>query len=75
MLTNHGSLSVSFYGDPEKPALVTYPDVALNRKLGDIQNEHFVVCFYLEKLDIMRFQHIYLKVLIAVALNLFFCIF
>ncbi|RWW27663.1 hypothetical protein GW17_00007896 [Ensete ventricosum] len=30
VLTNHGSLSVSFYGDPEKPALVTYPDVALN---------------------------------------------
>ncbi|OVA08469.1 Ndr [Macleaya cordata] len=28
--TGHGSVSVAVYGDPDKPALVTYPDVALN---------------------------------------------
>ncbi|CAL4952105.1 unnamed protein product [Urochloa decumbens] len=28
--TRHGPLSVSVYGDEDKPALVTYPDVALN---------------------------------------------
>lgn len=28
--TRHGSVSVAVFGDPEKPALVTYPDVALN---------------------------------------------
>ncbi|XP_072985880.1 protein NDL2-like isoform X3 [Typha latifolia] len=30
ILTNHGSVSVTVYGDQYKPALVTYPDVALN---------------------------------------------
>ncbi|KAG6538980.1 hypothetical protein ZIOFF_004132 [Zingiber officinale] len=30
VLTRHGPLSVSVYGDLEKPALVTYPDVALD---------------------------------------------
>lgn len=30
--TRHGPLSVSVYGDEDKPALVTYPDVALNRE-------------------------------------------
>jgi hypothetical protein len=30
--TRHGLLSVSVYGDEDKPALVTYPDVALNRE-------------------------------------------
>ncbi|XP_062195172.1 protein NDL1-like isoform X1 [Phragmites australis] len=28
--TRHGPLSVSVYGDKDKPALITYPDVALN---------------------------------------------
>ncbi|KAH9761539.1 protein NDL2 [Citrus sinensis] len=28
--TSHGSLSVTIYGDQDKPALVTYPDLALN---------------------------------------------
>uniref|UniRef100_A0A0D9WRA2 Uncharacterized protein n=1 Tax=Leersia perrieri TaxID=77586 RepID=A0A0D9WRA2_9ORYZ len=28
--TNHGSVSVAVYGDHDKPALVTYPDIALN---------------------------------------------
>ncbi|KAK3133941.1 hypothetical protein QOZ80_6AG0543030 [Eleusine coracana subsp. coracana] len=28
--TNHGSVSVAIYGDHEKPALITYPDIALN---------------------------------------------
>jgi hypothetical protein len=28
--TCHGSVSVVVYGDQEKPALITYPDVALN---------------------------------------------
>lgn len=28
--TSHGSVSVTVFGDQEKPALVTYPDVALN---------------------------------------------
>ncbi|MQM10963.1 hypothetical protein Taro_043860 [Colocasia esculenta] len=28
-----GSISVVVYGDQDKPALITYPDVALNRKL------------------------------------------
>jgi len=30
--TNHGSVSVAIYGDHDKPALITYPDIALNRK-------------------------------------------
>uniref|UniRef100_A0ACD5ZMP2 Uncharacterized protein n=1 Tax=Avena sativa TaxID=4498 RepID=A0ACD5ZMP2_AVESA len=28
--TNHGAVSVAVYGDHDKPALITYPDVALN---------------------------------------------
>ncbi|XP_014503523.1 pollen-specific protein SF21 [Vigna radiata var. radiata] len=28
--TRHGSISVSVYGDQDKPALITYPDLALN---------------------------------------------
>lgn len=28
--THHGSVSVAVYGDQEKPALITYPDLALN---------------------------------------------
>ncbi|XP_020961169.1 pollen-specific protein SF21-like [Arachis ipaensis] len=28
--TGCGSVSVIVYGDPEKPALITYPDLALN---------------------------------------------
>lgn len=30
--TGSGSVSVIVYGDPNKPALVTYPDLALNRE-------------------------------------------
>lgn len=30
--TKHGSVSVAVYGDEDKPALISYPDVALNRK-------------------------------------------
>lgn len=30
--TGGGSISVAVFGDPDKPALVTYPDVALNCK-------------------------------------------
>jgi hypothetical protein len=30
--TNHGPVSVAVYGDHDKPALVTYPDIALNCK-------------------------------------------
>lgn len=30
--TRHGSVSVAVYGDQEKTALVTYPDIALNRE-------------------------------------------
>ncbi|KAG0514786.1 hypothetical protein BDA96_10G223300 [Sorghum bicolor] len=28
--TNHGSVSVAIHGDHDKPALITYPDIALN---------------------------------------------
>jgi len=28
--TNYGPVSVAVYGDHDKPALVTYPDIALN---------------------------------------------
>ncbi|QHN88156.1 Pollen-specific protein [Arachis hypogaea] len=28
--THYGYVSVAVYGDPEKPALITYPDLALN---------------------------------------------
>ncbi|RZC51597.1 hypothetical protein C5167_020022 [Papaver somniferum] len=28
--TSHGSVSVSVFGDQDKPALITYPDIALN---------------------------------------------
>lgn len=41
VLTRHGPLSVSVYGDLEKPALVTYPDVALDRKLDPEISIHF----------------------------------
>jgi hypothetical protein len=34
--TNHGSVSVAVYGDHDKPALITYPDVALNRKYSTL---------------------------------------
>lgn len=30
--TSLGSVSVAVFGDQEKPALVTYPDLALNRE-------------------------------------------
>lgn len=30
--TGRGSVSVAVFGDQEKPALITYPDLALNRK-------------------------------------------
>lgn len=30
--TRHGSVSVAVFGDQDKPGLVTYPDLALNRK-------------------------------------------
>lgn len=30
--TSLGCISVSVYGDQDKPALITYPDLALNRK-------------------------------------------
>lgn len=33
--SRRGSVSVVVYGDRSKPALVTYPDVALNRKFQD----------------------------------------
>jgi len=32
--TRHGPVSVSVYGDQDKPALITYPDLALNCKLN-----------------------------------------
>lgn len=35
--TGRGSISVAVFGDPDKPALVTYPDVALNcKKINDM---------------------------------------
>lgn len=30
--TGHGSISVTVFGDQDKPALITYPDLALNCK-------------------------------------------
>lgn len=30
--TCHGSVSVAVYGDQDKPALITYPDLGLNCK-------------------------------------------
>ncbi|RRT49049.1 hypothetical protein B296_00016433, partial [Ensete ventricosum] len=57
VLTSHGPISVAVYGDLEKPALVTYPDVALNRKLDYITFfKHFFICrafkgcFFVQKL-------------------------
>lgn len=32
MKTGSGSLSVAVFGDSDKPALITYPDLALNCK-------------------------------------------
>lgn len=32
METTHGPVCVAVCGDPDKPALITYPDVALNCK-------------------------------------------
>lgn len=34
--TGCGSVSVIVYGDQEKPALITYPDLALNRKCNKV---------------------------------------
>lgn len=35
MRTRYGSVSVSVFGDEDKPALITYPDVALNCEFSD----------------------------------------
>ena len=42
--TSHGPVSVAVFGDLEKPALVTYPDVALNREYEDTTNN--LACFF-----------------------------
>lgn len=34
--TGRGTVSVIVYGDQEKPALITYPDLALNREFCGI---------------------------------------
>lgn len=41
--TGHGSVSVAVFGDQDKPALITYPDLALNRKETKL-NFHKVYC-------------------------------
>lgn len=38
MKTGHGSVPVCVYGDPEKPALVTGPDLALNCKCNSFSS-------------------------------------
>lgn len=58
MKTSKGSISVYVYGDQEKPALITYPDVALNCMF------HFLVIsssFYLMGYFSFWFSLIYLK--------------
>jgi len=35
--TNHGSVLVAIYGDHDKPAVITYPDIALNPSIGGIK--------------------------------------
>ena len=57
MKTSKGSISVYVCGDQEKPALITYPDVALNCMF------HFLVIssFYLMGCFSFRFSLIYLK--------------
>ena len=40
--TNHGAVSVAVYGDHDKPALITYPDVALNRKYNTLKCTSFL---------------------------------
>ncbi|MBN8161777.1 hypothetical protein J0J28_23775 [Vibrio vulnificus] len=37
----HGNVSVCVYGDLDKPALITYPDLALNRKSNSICSYFF----------------------------------
>lgn len=44
--TGGGSVSVTVYGDQEKPPLITYPDLALNRKQHCILSfVVFNICF------------------------------
>lgn len=49
--TGRGSVSVSVFGDQDKPALITYPDLALNCKGTEISAlnlpmlKHFIGSF------------------------------
>lgn len=38
--TSYGSLSVAVYGDRDKPALITYPDLALNCKEMSLKKKY-----------------------------------
>jgi len=71
--TCHGSVSVVVYGDQEKPALITYPDVALNCKSGEYTFGTWFVfiltsfgnlildsCMFLWLLDMSCFQGLFL---------------
>jgi len=41
--TRHGCVSVSVYGDQDKPALITYPDLALNCKYHGFYFFHMII--------------------------------
>lgn len=45
--TGSGSVSVIVYGDQDKPALLTYPDLALNRKRLFSSFGFLIHCFYI----------------------------
>jgi len=57
--TRHGSISVSVYGDQDKPALITYPDLALNCK----SNGFYILRISREPPPLILHQNIALYVL------------
>ena len=44
--TGRGTVSVIVYGDQEKPALITYPDLALNREFSETRCVSVVLCSF-----------------------------
>jgi hypothetical protein len=64
--TSHGSVSVAVYGDQDKPALITYPDLGLNCKFNG-----FCV-LYIKPLTFLR---VFLTIGLYVYLLIFFLFF
>lgn len=67
--TRYGSVSVSVYGDEDKPALITYPDVALNCECGRF------LCGWCYKFCYNKVAHVLYSCLVDMSCfqGLFFC--